>query len=348
MKKIKILYTIPNFKTAGSQYVLLSLFRNIDSRIFDPYLKVDHSSELIPSDIPENRQLVFSFSDKKLKSSFQFARILRKNKIDLVHSWDYKSNFYEALSCRLARVPYVYTKKNNAWSRRWKLKSFFSNHIAYDNPEMKDLFFDSVYLKNKITFVPHGVDLSLFSPLPRKPKSTFSLGCIANIEKNKNQAFIVRVLSLLPSHIVLHLYGNENKQYRKHLDRIIEKEKLENRVFFHGFTPNEKIPEVLNSLDIFILASGSEGMPVSILEAQACGIPVLSSDSGGGTRMLVPENQIFSLKNPEELKEKILRIYSMNPEEKKEIISRKLDDIRENYSLEKEVENYQEIYEELV
>jgi hypothetical protein len=44
--KIKVLYTIPNFKTAGSQYVVLSLFKHIDTSKFEPFVAVEKFPEL--------------------------------------------------------------------------------------------------------------------------------------------------------------------------------------------------------------------------------------------------------------------------------------------------------------
>src|SRR5690606_19526880 len=136
-EQIKIIYTIPNFKTSGSQYVLLALFINIDKTIFDLYVCVENASVVITSAIPFNRRLVFGFGNDACNDVRAFRNILKENNIELLHSWDYKSNYLEALACKLSGVKYMYTKKNNAWSRRWKLKSILANYIAYDNPQMK-------------------------------------------------------------------------------------------------------------------------------------------------------------------------------------------------------------------
>src|SRR5690554_2072772 len=181
MSKIKILYAIPNFKTAGSQYVLLSLFRNIDRDIFEPYICIEKFPETVPADVLENQLILFEWSGKKARDVMRFRAVLRANKIDVLHSWDYKSNYLEALACRMAGVKYLYTKKNNAWSKRWKLKSLLSNHIAYDNPEMKARFFASREFKKKISFIPHGVDVDVFKSLEKIRSKTFNIACIGNI-----------------------------------------------------------------------------------------------------------------------------------------------------------------------
>lgn len=348
MSKIRILYTIPNFRTAGSQYVLLSLFNKIDKTVFDPFVCVEKFPEAIPDVVPPNRRLLFDFGGNKRKAVFGFRSILKENNIALVHSWDYKSNYLEPLACRLAGVKYVYTKKNNAWSKRWKLKSVLAHHIAYDNPEMENRFFDSFLFQKKISFIPHGVDTELFKPREKNACETFNICSIGNIGANKNQLFIIEALCKLPKNVVLHLYGNEEVAYRKLLDEAIQKHSLNKCVFFHGFIGNREIPEVFRNMDLFVLASIHEGMPVSILEALACGVPVLSSDSGGGARYILDSEFIFSLDKTENLVEKILKIYKMEETEKVALAAKGIENVQKNHSLVNEVTAYEKLYKKMI
>ncbi len=347
-KRIKILYTIPNFKTAGSQYVLLSLFRHIDKTAFDPYICVEKFPEAIPADISKNRCLEFKWTSNKIQSILSFRSLLKDHKIDILHSWDYKSNYLEALSCRVSAVKYLYTKKNNSWSKRWQLKSLLSNHIAYDNPEMKNRFFNSLVFRNKISFIPHGVDIEFFKPMGKLPHQNFNIGCIGNINANKNQMAIVKTLKKLPENIILHLYGNEDEKYIQVLNNYIKNNGLENRVHFQGFIENKNIPNVLRGLDLFILSSIQEGLPVSILEAMACGVPVLSSDSGGGARYLLNAENIFDLKHPDELIQKIMDIYKIPELDKNKLNKIGIQNIAENHTLQQEVDNYAKLYQSLI
>tara|TARA_R100000306_G_scaffold40532_3_gene39765 strand:- start:3885 stop:4934 length:1050 start_codon:yes stop_codon:yes gene_type:complete len=347
-KRIKVLYTIPNFKTAGSQYVLLSLFNGIDKTKFDPYVCVENYPELIPESIPLERRLIFKYTGNITSDISQFRKILKSRNIDLIHSWDYKSNYIEPLAGRLSKVKYLYTKKNNAWSKRWMLKSILSNHIIYNNPEMKKRFFNSLLFYNKTTFIPHGIDTSVFKFSSRRYQNTFNLGCIANINSNKNQLLLVKALKVLPKNVELHLYGNENKEYRITINNYIERHNLGNRVHFHGFIDNKYIPKVLSAFNLFILPSFNEGLPVSILEALACEVPVLSSDSGGGARFLLKQEYIFSTQNKEELISKILKIYSLKEDERRTIATKSLKYNIETHTLQTEIFAHEKLYEKLI
>ncbi|MBD0823877.1 glycosyltransferase family 4 protein [Aestuariibaculum marinum] len=300
-KKIRILFTIPNFKTAGSQYVLLSLLKVLDDACFEWFVAVEKFPDERPEAIPESQFIHVPRQGHLLKDVRLFSKILHKNKIDLVHSWDYKSEFVEVLGARFARVPYLYTKKNNAWSKRWWLKSVLSHHIAYDNPDMKIKFFNDKVLKSKVSFIPHGIDTSVFKPLKsRGEKERFSMCCVGNINPNKNQLFLIRSLLHLPENVDLYLYGRAEMQYLSLLQDEVNIYKLQNRVYFKGFVDNITLPKVFHKHDLFVLASHQEGLPVSVLEALACGLPVLCSDSGGGSRYIFKEEKggkVFDNKN---------------------------------------------------
>lgn len=347
-KKIRVLFTIPNFRTAGSQYVVLSLFTRINKDVFEPLVCVENYLSLIPKEVPEESQLMFQWSGNRMVDVSGFKNLLEKNDINIVHSWDYKSNYLEALAAKIAGVKYCYTKKNNAWSKRWMLKSLLSSHIAYDNPEMKKRFFDSMLFKNKISFVPHGVDTELFRPFKPLLQHNFNLVCIGNIVPNKNQLFLVKALNQLPEIVVLHLYGKEDADYRKELDTFINENDLDTRVHFHGYVQNTDIPEIFRNMDVFVLPSINEGLPVSILEALSCGIPTLSSNSGGGSRYLLDSTNIFSLNNPNELIQKINKFQEMKISERDQISKRERQKVLLQHTIEREVLAYQNLYKEII
>ena len=350
VKRIKILFTIPNFKTAGSQYVLLSLLRGIDKKKFEPFIAVERFPELIPEDIPIKNRLLLSRSGKSWRDIRNIAFLLKENDIDLVHSWDHKSEALEAFASRIARVKYIFTKKNNAWSKRWMLKSLVANHIAYDNPEMKSRFFSNTLLRHKVSFIPHGVDTGLFKPYKKKSHSSFNLCCVGNIVPNKNQLFLVKCLLSLSEKFQLHLYGRAEKSYLKKIEKYIESNHLENRVFYHGFVENKELPKVFRKNDVFVLASVNEGLPVSILEALACGLPVVASNSGGGTAYILENERggyIFERDQKEEFIQKVRRLEenrSTYEQKKKEAV----DLVEEKFDLQREIKTYENLYFSLV
>ncbi len=348
-KKITILYTIPNFVTAGSQFVLLALFNAINRNVFAPKILVEKFPEIYPENINNDEIFHLPQTEKTLVKIKQLARFLKSEKIDILHSWDYKSSSVEALACRLSGVKYIYTKKNNAWSKRWFAKSVLSTHIVYDNPDMFLRFFDTIWLKNKVTFIPHGVDTSLFTPKERVSViDEFIIGNIGVLGENKNQLFIIKALTNLPNFVKVVLYGKSDDNYLKKLTSFIRQHKLEDRVTINGFVKNKKIPEVLSGFDILTLASKNEGLPVTLLEAMACGVPVLSSDSGGGARFIIGEEEGgFIYTSEEDYVKKIKHLIS-DPRLRKKLSEKGVRRINQYFTVEKEVINYENLYKKLV
>ena len=70
------------------------------------------------------------------------------------------------------------------------------------------------------------------------------------------------------------------------LKKLVEELNLNGKVVFTGNISYEKIPEVYAAADYFVLSSLSEGLPTALLEAMACGIPIIGTDVGGVSESL--------------------------------------------------------------
>lgn len=344
-RKRTILYTIPNFKTAGSQFVLLALYNHINRDLFQPYVLVEKHPDLFPDDIKHSERLFLTEEVGKPSYIAKMARLLKEKKIDLVHSWDYKSNSIEALACKRAGVRYLYTKKNNAWSKRWFAKSVLSSHIVYNNPSMKTRFFTHFLLKNKISLIPHGVNTKHFAPIESvSQQDHFVIGCVGLIGENKNQLLLIKALTNLPENVQLHCYGKEDTAYKKKLETFIKTHGLQHRVSFKGFIENRDIPEVQATFDVLVLASKQEGLPLSIIEGMACGVPVLSSNSGGGAGYLLKDNTGgYIFETEEALTSQLLELYE-NPKKRKALGAMGRKRVLNHFSIEKEVAAYNKLY----
>ena len=348
-KKIKILFTIPNFKTAGSQFVLLAIYNKLDRNLFSPSILVEKFPDDFPIKIPKTEQHYILQKGKTISKINNLAKFLIKEQIEILHSWDYKSTSIEAIACKRAGIKYIYTKKNNAWSKRWFAKSFLSKHIVYNNPDMLDRFFSSYWLKNKVTFVPHGVDTTIFKPNKKTTNVTnFVIGCIGVLGENKNQLFILKSLKKLPENISVEFYGKADEVYLNKMKSYINSNNLQSRVSLNGFINNKEIPTVMQRFDVLVLASENEGLPLCLIEAMACGIPVLSSDSGGGARYIVGDGEGgFIFKNEEEFIKKVLQLQN-EPTELKALSEKGINRVKRLFSLEKEVSSYEDTYKKIM
>ena len=176
--KIKVLYTIPNFDTAGSGKALLNVAKNLDKSRFEPHICCFHSrgsyfKEVQKSGIPvyikkTTNEMIPRI--KGIKNSYKLSKFFKNLDIDLIHSFHYGDDYSEALAARLAGIPWVYTKKNMNWGGKsknsWVIRTFLAQHVLAQNTDMIRLFFTK---SKKVTLVPRGVDTKEFAPrMPNK------------------------------------------------------------------------------------------------------------------------------------------------------------------------------------
>lgn len=153
-----------------------------------------------------------------------------------------------------------------------------------------------LYTSKEIQLIPFGVDTEKFSPAidvasPTYPasekKDRFIIGTAKYLQKQYGQEILIRAfhtfLQKLSDHeknqCELHIAGHgPDLQFYKTLAQEL---KIENQVHFLGYIANDQIPSFLNSLDVFANLSFYESFGVAILEASACGLPVIGTRVGG-------------------------------------------------------------------
>lgn len=125
-----------------------------------------------------------------------------------------------------------------------------------------------------------------FDPLPTIRHDTINFVCVANLIRRKGQDLLIEALHLLSNEerdkIRLYLVGEG--QDRVYYESLVNKYELSNFVVFTGNSDN--VPSLLAKMDVFILASYAEGLPISIIEALRQGLFILASDVGGCRDMI--------------------------------------------------------------
>ena len=131
-----------------------------------------------------------------------------------------------------------------------------------------------------------GVNRHIRSPYP---ESVFTLVSISNIIPVKNLKTLVEALALLEFDFMWYHIGDGPQ--RQETEQLA-KEKINGKFHFLGSLPNNDVLSFLEytPISLFVNVSLSEGVPVSIMEALSCGIPVLATDVGGNREIVSNEN----------------------------------------------------------
>ena len=365
-KKWKILFTIPNFDTAGSGKALLNLCSRLDKKFFKSYISCSHSKgslfkKVISSRIPfyiNNNQVEMKPRLEGVFKCYQLSKFFKKLDMDLIHSFHYGPDYSEALASKIAGIPWVYTKKNMNWGgsskNGWGIRSLLSSHILMQNRDMQNLFFNKL---KKTSLVPRGVDTKKFFPKKKKisliKKYNIHEGevvilTVANLSPVKGIDFLLNAfikLSYKYNFIKLFLVGNKDNDYGKMIENTARKSLFKSNIHFVG-----KVDEVIDYYsiaDIFVLPTikKGEGCPVSLLEAMSCGVSPLGSNVSGIKDILDPFPQLlFSPGDADSLAEKIEDLI-LEKEDKKKIYR---EHILNEYDISVEVNAHEKIYKKLL
>lgn len=146
-----------------------------------------------------------------------------------------------------------------------------------------------------IEVISNGVDAATFRPDNSRSKGDPRILCVGRLIQRKGQHDLVQALKNLQMQNVsatLTLVGEGDDEAR--LRAAVQGQNLSDRVTFAGYVPREEMPKYYNAADVFVLPSYNEGMSVSVLEALASGLPVISSMTGGSEELIEQGVQGFT------------------------------------------------------
>lgn len=353
-KKLKIAIILPSFDIGGTENMVASLVECIDKKKFEIlvislfYPKNTYIQECI-----ENTKVEVFYAMKGVLPSWRlFLNIYKKLKgftPDLIHSNMYAYAFVVPylLSHKVTLLHTVHNKPINEFKEKYKkLISFLykSNkavpvaisHIVEE--EMKELY---PCLK-RIERVYNPVDTEKFrTDRKMNGKKVVSFINVARFMKQKNHNLLLEAFanaSKVISEISLVLVGDG--ELRKQMEAKCKDLQICEKVIFTGNVKN--VSEYLAASDVFILSSDFEGLPLSVLEAMASGLPIISTNVGG-LADIVTDNGILTEPGDREGLTKAIIELSQN-EEKRFLMGRYSALNAKKYDRKEFIRQYEALY----
>ncbi|MGH2553922.1 MAG: glycosyltransferase [Chitinophagaceae bacterium] len=149
---------------------------------------------------------------------------------------------------------------------------------------------NNLSLLNKAVVISNGLDTDLYSPVPEKNmKEKVVIGMQSRLQPIKDHVTLLKAFALLKEklpdfHLSLRIAGDG--ETRKTLESLAKELQIENQTEFCGMLNEKDLIDFMHSLDIYIHASFGETMSNSIMQAMACGLPVIASDVWGINNMI--------------------------------------------------------------
>jgi len=371
MNEPRILHLISSSGLLGAERVLLELAAHSREAGFGISIGVFENSRNPNSALAEAagangfEVILFPCNGRFDKNTIQMIKdYLNKMPIRILHSHNYKSNFYAKMALSGKAVRWVVTNHG----RRVGPKLLFYNLLDMFIVRRADRLIavsEEIATKmklagiagGKIRLIENGIDLERFNGNGSANRARESLGIkkeaivigtVGSVTKEKGHAYLLeaapRVIEKFPEAVFLTVGDGRE---RESLERMAGKLGIRNRAIFTGM--RKDIPEILSVVDVFVLPSLNEGLPMALLEAQAARVPTVATRVGaipkvvedGVTGILIPS------RDPAAIARAISRILS-DKRVALEMARKGFERVRDNFSSQKMGDKYLSIYKELI
>jgi glycosyltransferase involved in cell wall biosynthesis len=362
---MRVLFAIAHFDKGGGQAVqTLQLFRAIRNKVDGHLVCLSASGDSPSVESEPGIEVVGPLTFPT--GIFRLRRAIRDRmpSYDLCQAYDF---YYSLPAARLARAhPIVirvggdpvadfgsrYHWPGRTWMRLWNPWLYSGTTIVVNAEHLLNSF-----PRGRAISIPNGVDLSRFVAPPRTEQARAELGIpvdaplltfTGKILPRKNLEDLFLLLRTEPE-LHLLLVGATSEPY--YGDRYFRRLCTEfadvlPRVQAVGEVPMERIPRYLEATDVFAFPSRLEGMPNSVLEAMAAGLPVVASDLAAHRQILTPESGIL-YRTQDGLRQAVSRLMADKPL-RVEMGRRGRELVAKRFSLDAAVRAYLALYEEAV
>jgi len=205
------------------------------------------------------------------------------------------------------------------------------------------------YRPKKISVIPNGIDLSFFFPQLNKTQSdNVVLGMQSRLVAIKDHITLFNALAIIKNKLpnrYFQLFIAGDGDYRLYLEQMVDKSGLRKYITFLGVLNEDKLPQFLQSLDIYIHASFGETMSTAIMQAMACGLPIIASDVDGINNMVEHKQTgiLVPVKNEQAMADAIIEL-SENTVLQKQLSQQALLYARDHFSNRRMFERYKSIF----
>ena len=348
MKKINTLQLITGLGMGGAEKVVLDLSKFIcKDRYNNHVVSLSSRNELYNEFVESGINPIVLNKSKSiygfLSIIFILNKFVRDNNIQLIHAHMVHALIVATvLKIFKPSLKIVYTSHNiNIGSILreafvWALKPFRNIDIVFSN------HLNGFFYKSNCVIIPNGVEIDKYN-LDYKKNKRFTFISVGRLETVKNHKLLIEIARDLRSDFDFEINIVGHGYLFTELDKLIESYELKDCVKLLGL--RNDISTLLNKSHCFVMPSLWEGFPISILEAGASGLPVISTSVGSIPSLLNESNSYLC--ELDEFEEKMIDVLT-NYNFAKEKSAILFEDIVKNHSIESVLNRHEEIYKTLV
>lgn len=322
-RPINLLFLTKHMDLGGGEYVLRTIVERLDRRAFRPVIAClgeegRFGAELRGQGVPVHANLARHKLDPLVVP--RLLRLVAAENIEAIYLTDYRNvMLWGALTGRLAGIPTILASHSTDWWGRRrrspsllgkKLLAWHRRIVVVARFQKEHLIAEEGVPPGIVEVIPNGIDPSRYGTevdaAVRQslgvPAEAFVIGTVAVLRKEKNLALLFAALGRLRDareDVWAVIVGDGTERHA--LEALCREMGLADRVRFVGY--NDRPGGLLPAFDAFTLTSRVEVMPITILEAMACGVPVVATAVGavpelvaeGETGFVVPSGDANAL-----------------------------------------------------
>jgi len=366
MKTIKILHITHDLNIGGLQNLILNICKYSDSKYIFEVLCLRDLGALV-SEFEKIKVKVFLLKQEDkidYLSFFKVANFLKKNKYDIIHTHNthplIDGMLGKLISNTKSRVIHtdhgrIFPDKKRYMLAEHLLSKFIHKFIAVSEDAFFKLKYYEKILPEKLQIIENGVDGRKFDvtiDVNRKKdeiginSGVHVIGVISRLEKVKGIDYLIEampdILCKFPK-LQLLIVGDGSEGSK--LMSLCQKLNLQDSVLFLG--PRLDIPELFQILDVFLLPSLSEGMPLGLIEAMAARRPIVASNVGGIPSVVIDSVSAVLVppKNSKQIFDAVIKILS-NQKFKNYISNNAFNHFIINFEIKSMIKKYNSLYNE--
>jgi glycosyltransferase involved in cell wall biosynthesis len=338
---VNIITSYWNGGVQKEEYEGICIYRSIDSghkygsigRVFDLHYYSFGKNLLEHQDVIKQSDIVHALGP------ISSVNYIKKLGIPVVTHFHHFESIKEPIE--LLYKPFHHLLEKNAYNNS---DLVFTPSISSKN----DLIEKFHIKKEHIYVIPHGIDQKKFYPTKSEKQQDFKLLYVGNLEKRKGIYYLIEAMRLVVKrhkNIKLFLVGKGPQ--KEELELHISNLQLDKYIKLCGFLDDDNLLKCYQSSDLFVFPSLMEGFGFVLLEAMACGTPVISTNVSAIPEVVGDSGILVSPENSEDLSKAI--IFLLENEDQRNILSVKsLDRIKVLFSWENIVSLYIDKYTECI
>jgi glycosyltransferase involved in cell wall biosynthesis len=366
MKKIRLMLVTHDLAVGGLQQVVVNLCKFIDKQRFEVSVLCLRDLGEFVQEVEKEGVRVLAISQKKNGTDYlsflKVAQVFNQEKIEVIHTHNTQplidGTIASFLSLNVKTIVHTDHGRSFPDKKRYMLAEWIASHFVYKIVGVSDATSENLINyekipKNKILTLHNGIDTSRYDVSVDKNVKLNALGIdrigpiigvIARLSKEKGIDYLLEAMPIILKRFndcMLVVIGDGNLK-----DFLIQKTNslgINKHVLFTGTRLD--IPEILKCLDLYVLPSVSEGLPMVLLEAMAAHCPIVAT-AVGGVPTIIHHNVTGSIVKPGDsgkLANEIIRVLS--DEDLRHYYVKNSDNvIRNKFNVMSMVKNYEKLY----